>query len=137
MEDYTVVFLTGSGEESWYVDQCYQRNVECVAEAYEACAFTRSVAVEHAGEIFGLVGYDTYRLSVHARETYYDVLGVVALDFEEFSVVDDRADHFVHVVRLVGAVGNDVVERIFQTVDRVGAFNQRWLFEVVLGNGAE
>ena len=63
--------------------------------------------------------------------------GVVALDFEEFAVVDDRADDFIHVVGTCGGVGDDLVERIFEAVDRVGARNQRGFFEVVLWNEAE
>ena len=52
-------------------------------------------------------------------------------------MVDDGADYLIHVVGLVGAVGNDFVESVFQTVDGVGAFNQRRLLKVVLRNEAE
>ena len=82
MEDYAVVLLACTGKEAGYVNKGHQRNVECVAEAYEAGTLARCVAVEHAGEEFGLVCHDTYGLSVEAGETYDDVLGVVALYFE-------------------------------------------------------
>ena len=36
VEDNGVVLLACTGEEAWNVDECYQRNVEGVAEAYEA-----------------------------------------------------------------------------------------------------
>ncbi len=102
VEDHTVVFLTGSGEEAGDVDECYQRNVESVAEADKACALARCVAVEHTGEIFGLVCHDTYGLAVEASETYDKVLGIVALNFKEFAVVDDSADNLIHVVGTCG-----------------------------------
>ena len=41
MEDYAVVFLTCAGEEAGNVDEGYERNVECVAEADEASALAR------------------------------------------------------------------------------------------------
>ena len=116
MENHAVVFLTGTGKEAGYIHQCYQWNVECVAEAYEACALARCVAVQYAGEIFGLVGNDTYCLTVEACEAHDKVLGVVALYFKEFTVVDDGSDYFVHVVRTCGGVGDDIVERVFQTL---------------------
>ena len=69
MQDYTVVFLAGAGKEAGHVYEGYQRNVECVAEANETCALARCVAVEHAGEVFGLVGYDTYSLAVETGKS--------------------------------------------------------------------
>ena len=39
--------------------------------------------------------------AVHARKAHDDVLRVVRLHLEELAIVDDRADHLVHVVRLV------------------------------------
>ncbi len=102
--------LTGAGKESGHVDEGHQRDVEGVAEAHEAGCLARCVAVEHAGKIFGLVGHDADALSVEAGEAYDDVLGVVALHFEEFAVVDDRADHLIHVVGTGSRVGDDLVE---------------------------
>ncbi len=102
MEDHSVVFLTGAGEESGHVYQRYDGYVECVAEAHEACGLAGCVAVEHACQEFGLVGHDADTLSVEAGEADDDIACVVALDFKEFAVVDNRADDFIHVVRLVG-----------------------------------
>ncbi len=57
--------------------------------------------------------------------------------FQEFAVVDYRADDFVHVVGTCGRVGDYFVQRVFETVNRVGAGYQRGLFKVVLGDEAE
>ncbi len=137
MEDHAVVFLACAGQESGDVDECDQRNVECVAEAYETRAFAGCVAVEYSGEVFGLVSHDADRLAVEACEAYDDVFGVVALYFEEFSVVDNGADYFVHVVGTCGRVGDYVVEGVFEAVDGVVAFFQRSFLKVVLGYVAE
>ena len=85
--------------------------LEGVAEANEAGTLARCVAVEHACEVAGLVCHDAYCLSVEAGEAYYEVLGVVALYFEELAVVDYSADYLVHVVRPVGRIGYDFVKR--------------------------
>ena len=134
MQDDGVVLLACAGEEARYINQRHQRDIEGVAEAYEAGCLARCVAVEHSGEEFRLVGNDTYRLSVEAGETDDDVLGVIGLDFEEFAVVDDCADYFVHIVSLVGRFGDNLVELIFHAVDGVVAFHHGSILEVVLGN---
>ena len=36
MGDDAAVFLLCSAEEARHIDQCHERNVECVAETYEA-----------------------------------------------------------------------------------------------------
>ena len=137
MQNHGVVFLTCAREESRNVNQGNQWNVECVAEANKASALARSVAVEHAGKIFRLVGNDTHRLAVEASETYDDVLGVVCRHFKEFAVVDDCCDNVVHVVWHVGAFRDDFVEAVFEAVDWVGAFNAWSILKVVLRNVAE
>ena len=137
MKDYGVVFLACARKESRNVDKRNQRNVEGVAEAYEAGCLARCVAVEHSGEEFRLVGNDTYRLSVEAGETDDDVLRIVALHFEELAVVDDCAYDLIHVVCLVWRVGHDFVQSVFHAVDRVCALYERSLFEVVLRDVAE
>ena len=51
---------------------------------------------------------------------------------EKIAVIDDGAYHLVHVVRLVGTVGNYLVERIFQPADGVGTGRQGRILHVVL-----
>ena len=73
--------------------------------------------IKKSGIDYVLVGYDTYGLTVETCETDNDVLCIVFLDFEEFAAVYDRTDYFVHIVWFVGAVRDNIVQRIFQTVD--------------------
>ena len=100
-------------------------------------AALREALLSSTGQVFGLVGYDTYRLSVEAGETDDDVLGVIALDFEELAIVDDGTNYLIHVIRTVGAIGDNLVERVFETVDGVVAGNEGSLFEVVLRDIAD
>ena len=80
MKDYTVVFLTCTRKESRNVNQCYQRNIESVAETNEATCFTRCVAIQASCHNLRLVGYDTDRLSVETSETYDDILSVIRMN---------------------------------------------------------
>ncbi len=98
MEDYAVVLLSCAGKEARNINKRHQGNVEGVAEANEAGTLARCVAVEHACEVLGLVCHDAYCLSVEAGEAHDEVLGVVALYFEELAVVDNGTDYLVHVV---------------------------------------
>ncbi|CDE07508.1 predicted acetyl-CoA carboxylase [Prevotella sp. CAG:485] len=134
MQNNGIVFLACAGQEAGNVYQRYQRNVEAVAEANEAGCLARSVAVQYTGKHFRLVGNHTYALTVHAGEAHDDVLGIVALYFQELAVVDDGTDNVIHIVRTFGVIGNYLVEFVLQTVDRVGAFLQRGLFHIVLGH---
>ena len=70
-----------------------------------------------------MVGYDADRLTVESSKTNDDIFGVAGLYFEEFVVIDDRPDHFVHVVGLIGTVGDDLVQVVVEAVDRVVAFH--------------
>ena len=71
------------------------------------------------------------------REAAHDVLGPVRVHLEEVAVVDDALDHALDVVRLVGAVGDERVERRILTLDRVGGRRVRRRVEVVLGQEGE
>ena len=47
VEDDGIVLLTCAGEESGYVNKRNDRNIECVAEAYETSSLAACVHVEH------------------------------------------------------------------------------------------
>ena len=135
--DDSVVFLACAGEEAGHVNKADDGDVEGVAEAYEACGLAAGVAIEHTGIDAGLVGHYAHALAVEAGETDDDILGIVALHFEEFAVVHHSADDLVHIVGLVGVVGNNLVEHILLAVDGVVAFGAGSAFHVVLGEVAE
>ena len=132
MGDHAAVLLGRTRQEARNVHQRHDRDVERVAETHEARSLAAGVDVQHAGHELGLVGDDAHRLAVETREAGDDVLGIACGRFEELAVVDDGLDHLGHVVGLVGAVGNDLVERILQTGDLIGADGQRSVLHVVL-----
>ena len=137
MKDDAVVLLLCAGKEAGHVNEGEDRNVESVAETDEAGTLAARVAVEHTGKNLGLVGNHTYGRAAHTGETYDEVLGIISVDLEEFAVVDDAADHLIHIVRCVRAVGDDLVERILCTVDGVLGGNIRRFLHIVLGYIAE
>ena len=98
------------GQEAGHVAEREDRDVERVAGADEPSGLLRGVDVEHAGELVGLVADDPDAVAVQAREPADDVARVVLVDLEELAVVDDVADDVAHVVGLVRAVGDDVVQ---------------------------
>ncbi len=132
MDDDAAVFLLRTGEEARHIDERHDRNVEGVAETDETGTLARGVDVKHTGQVFRLVGHDTDGRAAEAGKAHDEVLRIVLVDFEELAVVHDGADDFVHVVRGVRAVGDDLVEGVLFTVDRVFGRDIRGLFHVVL-----
>ena len=57
--------------------------------------------------------------------------------FEELSIIYNGADDFIHVISLVGRVGNNFIEGILDPVDGVVARYDGSLFEIVLRNETE
>ena len=110
MNDDSAVLLLCAGQEAGNVHEGNDRNVECIAETHEAGGFSGRVDVQYSGQVSGLVGHNADGCASHVGESYYDVAGVVLVDLEELSVVNDGSDDVIHVVRLIGAVGNDGVE---------------------------
>ena len=121
MEDDSVVLLACAWEESWYIDERDDRNVERVAETNEAGTLAAGVNVEHTGIYRWLVGHDTYALTVEAGEADDDVACELWLYLEELAIVNNASNHLVHVVSLVAVVRDDLVESVLKTVDRVVA----------------
>ena len=112
MQDHTIVFLSGSRQETRYIDQTYNRNIECIAETHETSSLAGSITVENTGQIFRLVSDNTDRLSIEAGKTDDDIFSIISLYFQKFTIIDNSTDYFVHVVRTIRAIGNNFVERI-------------------------
>ncbi|CAH0321007.1 hypothetical protein SRABI91_05431 [Rhodococcoides fascians] len=108
--DDAVVFLARPGQEPRHIDQRDDRNVETITGADEPGCFLRGIDIEGAGELGGLIGHDPHRPAVDPPEPDDDVAGPPLLNFEEFVVVEDPADHLVHVVRSVRRIRNQSVE---------------------------
>ena len=137
MQNHGVVLLTCSGQESRHVHQRDDGDVESVAETHEAGTLARSVRVEHTGISRRLVGHDTHALSVETGESRDDVLGKLRLHLKEFSIIGQGCDDLIHVVSLVGVVGDDVVQDVLLAVDGVVALCARSLLHVVRRNVAQ
>ena len=131
VQDNSVVLLTCTRQESWNVNQRYDRNIEGVAETNETCTLTAGVNVEHTCVASRLVGYDTYALTVEASETYDDVLSELRLYLEELAIIGNSSDNLVHIVCLVGVLRDNLVQSVLHTVDRIGARLRRSCLHVV------
>ncbi|MPM67767.1 hypothetical protein SDC9_114691 [bioreactor metagenome] len=70
-------------------------------------------------------------MAVDTAETDDDVLGVVGQQFEEVAVVDDLDQQFLHVVRLVGVIRDQGVQRMIHAVGRIVGRRDRRLLAVV------
>ena len=137
MQDDAAILLLRAGQEAGHIDQRNQRDVERVAEAHEARGFARGVVVEASGQHLRLVGHNAHRNAVEAGKAHDDIRRKVLVYFQKFAVVHHAANHLIHVVGLVGAVGDNIVQRIFEPVDRVFARRYGRFFEVVLRQVAQ
>ena len=80
MDNDSVVLLTGTWEEAWYINEGNERDIEGITEAHEASSLTRGVAVQCTSHDHRLVSYDTDTLPVEASEADDDVLSPITMD---------------------------------------------------------
>ena len=130
--DDTAILLHASRQESRYVHQGQDRNVETVAETHETGCLAGCLDIQHAGVETRLVGDDTDGASSHAGKADNDVAGIQFMYFQELPVIDNCLDDFHHVVRQIRVVRNQAVQFVLQAVNRVVAYNHRSLFQVVV-----
>ena len=71
-------------------------------------------------------------MAVEAGKAGDDVLGKLGLNLKEISVVGNGCDDLVHVVGLVGVLGDDLVEQVGLAVNGVVALAS-WRFFHVIG----
>ena len=98
----------GPDHEPGHVHQVHERDPVGVAQVDEPGRLVGRVVVEDPAELLGLVGHDPRRAPAEARQAGDDRLGELGLEVEVLAVVDDPADHLVHVVRLAVGLGQDV-----------------------------
>ena len=109
----------GPDHEPGDVHQVDERDAERVAEVDEPRRLVGGVVVEDPAELLGLVGDDPGRTAAEPRQARDDRLRALRLEVEVDAVVDDPADHLVHVVRLAVRVGEHVEQLLVGAVDRV------------------
>jgi hypothetical protein len=125
------MFLGDPGKEAGNIDKGDDGQVEAVTKPDEPRGLERSVDIEDARQYGGLVGDDAYRPATEAGKADDDVLRVGPVHFQEPSIIHHPPDDSVHVVRLVGVVGDDVEQRGISTVGRVVGGPARWTLEVI------
>ncbi len=100
MLDDAAEFLLRAGQETGYIFERNQWNVERVAETHESRAFHRGVDIQHAGKKRWLISDNAHRAAVEPREAHYNVLRVMLVHFEKVVIVGNGGDGFLDVVRL-------------------------------------
>ena len=137
MADDPGVLLIDPRQVAGQVDERDQGDVERVAEPDEPGRFVRGVDVEHPGQDRGLVGHDPDRPTPQPRKAHHDVPRKMGMDLKETAVVHDAPDDLGDIIRLVGAVRNDVIQTHIPPA-RIVLQGSRWrLFQVVRRQVAE
>jgi len=88
-------------------------------ETHEARTLHGSVDIEHAGKESGLVADDADGSAIQPREPDDEILRVVFVHFEEKSIVDNRVNGILDVIRLLGIGGNESVQRFLAASRRI------------------
>ena len=112
----------GPDHEPWHVHQEHKRDRVCIAEVDEPCSLVGGVVVEDPAELLGLVGDDPRGPPPEPRQAGDDRLRELRLDVEVAAVVDDPANHLVHVVRLAVRLRQHVEQLLVAAIDRIA----RW-----------
>ena len=122
----------GQDLEARNVHEGQDLDIEGVAETNETRCFTACVAVQYSGKPRRLVSDDTGRTTIETSETADDVLRVILVNLHEITIVNNRVDDLMHVVRFVRISRNDVVQVVIHAGDVIGACNYRSFLHIVL-----
>ena len=106
----TVVFLAGAGQETGYVDQHHDGNVEGVAGADEPGCLFRSINIEATSQAGGLVSDKPHRLTLNPAESHHHIFGTISLDLQVFAIIGDGFNDLTHIVRNGGGVRDDGIQ---------------------------
>ena len=106
--------------EPGHVHQVDERDPEGVAEVDEPRRLVGRVVVEDPAQLAGLVGDDPGRAAAEASQAGDHRPAPPGLEVEPLPVVDDPADHLIHVVRAAVGVGQHVEQLLVGAVDRIG-----------------
>ncbi len=131
MADDAAVLLVNTGQEARHVDKGDQRDVERITGPNEAGGLLRRLDVEHTGQHHRLITHYADGTAFEASKATHDALAPRGVVLHEVAVVDDVADHGLHVVGDVGAVRQDCVEFKTQAIGVVARFELWRDFEVV------
>ena len=110
MADDAAPFLLAAGQITGHIGDGQQRDIECIAKADKAGGFIRCIDIQATGQHHGLIGDDAHRAAVEACETDHDIRRKILMGFEDLAIVYNAADHGLHIIALVGIIGNNGVE---------------------------
>src|SRR5579863_9675644 len=131
MTDNAIMLLTYTGQESGHIHKGNNGDIEAVAEAHKTCSLIRRVDIKRPCQCSRLLCYDADGAAIETSKANDDVGGIILLHLEEVAIIDDRAYHRFHVIRLVWIVGNDRIQRLLSACGRVYRSDARWVFDVV------
>ena len=94
----------------WRVDQRDDGDVERVAQLQEARGLVRSVAVDGAGKVAGVVRDDPHRAALDPSEGGDHAQAEVAAQFQHTADVEQAVDHCVHVVPPLAVLWDHVAQ---------------------------
>ena len=110
MLDKPAVFLRRARQEAGNINKRHDRNFKRVAVAHKARGFARGIRVQHARQHHRLVGDDAHCAPFDATETGNDVAGVFRGKLVEVALIDHLPDQLLHVIGLVGVIGDQRIE---------------------------
>ena len=106
----TVVFLAGAGQETWYVNQHYDGNVERVAGTDEPGCLFRSINIQATSQAGGLVSDKPHGLTLNPAKSHHHVLGAIGLDLQVFAIIGDGLNDLAHIVGNGGGVWDNGIQ---------------------------
>ena len=116
------MLLRGAGQEAGHVDKGQNRDFEGIAKTHEARCFLRRVNIEHARKHHWLVRDHPNCASFNAAKTADDIRRMRWLNLKEVAFVQHLTNDFVHIIGLVGIVGNQRVERRLFAIERIAGW---------------
>src|SRR4030095_15654916 len=120
-----------------HVNEGHNRNIEAVAEAYEASGFGRSINIQDPGEESRLVGDDADRSATEPGEADHHITGKILVHFKKVVFVYDGADDVFNVIGLVGIIWDQGIQLLVSAVRVITGRPERRVFHVVAGQETE
>ena len=131
MLNNSIILLTCSWKESWYINKADDRNIESIAESYESCSLTASINIKYTCVSSWLISNNTNTLTIEASKTSNDVLRKFRLNLKEFTIISYGCNNLIHIICLIRIFRNYLVKNIFLAIDRVITFCS-WSFFCVV-----
>ena len=136
MNDNTIVLLLRTWQEAGHINQSYDGDVERITEPDKTSGFSGSINIQHAGQIFRLIGNDTHAHTVKFGKAYHNVLGIAAMHFQELSIISNAVNDVFNVVRNLWVFRDDIVQLVVQAINGIVGRGEGSFLQIVLGDVA-